>query len=158
MYWVGHLLVGNLNTHCQERRIHGHGLDVLLVEGLPFKEMYRLTTEQRIKIVQTYYENGRKIKNTFRALRDYFASTWPAFRARNKQNHQTSLLDQWRAFLHIRTPKLCVRVMQWLQLRQMWQNRLEHRPVIDRSNWTLLGPLCVGFCMSIFICTATKCN
>ena len=34
--------------------------------------MNRYTVEQRIKVVQTYYENGRSTRNAFRALREYF--------------------------------------------------------------------------------------
>lgn len=34
--------------------------------------MERLTIEQRVKVIEAYYENGRSNKNAFRALRDYF--------------------------------------------------------------------------------------
>lgn len=34
--------------------------------------MDRLSTEQRVLIVQTYYGNGRSVKNTFRQLRTSF--------------------------------------------------------------------------------------
>jgi len=34
--------------------------------------MEQYTIQQRIYIVQTYYENGRTLKDTFRKIRDYF--------------------------------------------------------------------------------------
>ena len=34
--------------------------------------MQRLTIEQRVKVVEAYYENGRSNKNAFRALREFF--------------------------------------------------------------------------------------
>ena len=34
--------------------------------------MERLTIEQRVKVVEAYYENGKSNKNAFRALREYF--------------------------------------------------------------------------------------
>ena len=34
--------------------------------------MQRLTIEQRVKVVEAYYENGRSNENTFRALREFF--------------------------------------------------------------------------------------
>ena len=34
--------------------------------------MESFTTEQRVKVIQTYYENGRSVKTTFRKIRDYF--------------------------------------------------------------------------------------
>ena len=34
--------------------------------------MESFTTEQRVKVIQTYYENDRSLKTTFRKIRDYF--------------------------------------------------------------------------------------
>ena len=34
--------------------------------------MERLTIEQRVKVIEAYYENGRSNRNAFRALRDFF--------------------------------------------------------------------------------------
>ncbi|XP_050301230.1 uncharacterized protein LOC126739527 [Anthonomus grandis grandis] len=36
--------------------------------------MEQYTTEQRVKIIQAYYENGRSRKNTFRGLREFFGA------------------------------------------------------------------------------------
>lgn len=48
--------------------------DISLFETWAILVMERYTTEQRVKIIQTFYENGRSKKNTFRALRDYFGA------------------------------------------------------------------------------------
>lgn len=42
----------------------------LLVKGLPFTNMDRLTTEKRIKIVKTYLKSGDSNVVTFQALGD----------------------------------------------------------------------------------------
>ena len=34
--------------------------------------MERYTIEQRVKVIQAYYENGRSNQNAYRALRDFF--------------------------------------------------------------------------------------
>ena len=34
--------------------------------------MERYTIQQRVKVIQTYYENGRSNQNAYRALRDFF--------------------------------------------------------------------------------------
>ena len=34
--------------------------------------MERYTIEQRVKVIQAYYENGRSDQNAYRALRDFF--------------------------------------------------------------------------------------
>ena len=34
--------------------------------------MERYTIEQRVKVIQAYYENGRSNQNAYRALRDIF--------------------------------------------------------------------------------------
>ena len=39
---------------------------------MPLVNMNSFTTQQRILVVQTYYENGRFVKNTFRNLRTSF--------------------------------------------------------------------------------------
>ena len=63
--------------------------------------MERLTPEQRLQIVQLYYENSRSVKNVFRALRStYSKHNWPSQRTiRNTITHlktQHSLLDNIR--------------------------------------------------------------
>lgn len=42
------------------------------VQSLAISTMERLTIEQRVKVIEAYYENGRSNKNAFRALRDFF--------------------------------------------------------------------------------------
>jgi len=39
--------------------------------------MEQYTIQQRIYVVQTYYENERSLKNTFRKIHDYFVSNRP---------------------------------------------------------------------------------
>ena len=34
--------------------------------------MERYTIEQRVKVIQAYYENGRSNQNAYRAIRDFF--------------------------------------------------------------------------------------
>ncbi|CAK9801230.1 Transposable element Tc3 transposase [Anthophora plagiata] len=44
----------------------------VLAEGSTILTMDRYTLQQRIHIIQTYYENGRSLINTYRKLRNYF--------------------------------------------------------------------------------------
>lgn len=42
------------------------------VQSLAISTMGRLTIEQRVKVIEAYYENGRSNRNALRALRDIF--------------------------------------------------------------------------------------
>ena len=63
--------------------------------------MERLTPQQRLQIVQLYYENQRSVKNVFRALRPFYGRhnrpTEPTIRNTiAKIENQFSLLDDTR--------------------------------------------------------------
>lgn len=58
---------------------------IFLVEGLPFNNMDRLSTAERVKIVKTYYKNSDSVVSTFRALRaDYGRHNRPSERTIGK--------------------------------------------------------------------------
>lgn len=65
--------------------------------------MQQYTTEQRVKIIQTYYENGRSNVRTFRALREYFG-------IQNRPSRQaiTNVVQKFErngSVLNIKTPQ-----------------------------------------------------
>ena len=47
-------------------------IESLQTSSLTITAMERLTIQQRVKVIEAYYENGRSNKKTFRALRSVF--------------------------------------------------------------------------------------
>src|SRR5215469_8407965 len=69
--------------------------------------MERYTIEQRVKVIQAYYENGRSNQNAYRALRDIFGQfNRPNVRTIGKIVHkfeQTGSVGVLKTPVHART-------------------------------------------------------
>ena len=56
--------------------------------------MERYTIEQRVKVIQAYYENGRSNQNAYRELRDFFGQfNRPNMRTIGKNLSKPGLLE-----------------------------------------------------------------
>ena len=71
--------------------------------------MERYTIQQRVKVIQTYYENGRSNQNAYRALRDFFGQfDRPNVRTIAKiveKFEQTGSVEDVRTPVHARTAR-----------------------------------------------------
>ena len=71
--------------------------------------MERYTIQQRVKVIQTYYENGRSNQNAYRALRDFFDQfDRPNVRTIAKiveKFEQTGSVEDVRTPVHARTAR-----------------------------------------------------
>ncbi|KAL7631744.1 UNVERIFIED_CONTAM: hypothetical protein RMT77_017953 [Armadillidium vulgare] len=71
--------------------------------------MERYTMEQRVKVIQAYYENGRSNQNAYRALRDFFGQfnrpNVPTIGKILKKFEQTGSVGDLKRPVHARTAR-----------------------------------------------------
>lgn len=73
-------------------------LDILQVVLLANLTMERFTIEQRLKVIEAYYENGRSKRNAFRALRYFVTMALLNERSHNFSKQRSQLAPEIMRF------------------------------------------------------------